>query len=58
MMHACLHLDVHVFFFPFMQPADHMAWDMNDMAAVEFIPVVFSLHMLLISLGWFSGERT
>jgi hypothetical protein len=36
--------------------ADHMAWDMDDMAAVMFVPVVFCLHMLLICLGVFSCE--
>jgi hypothetical protein len=32
-----------------------MAWDMNDMGGVMFVPVVFCLHMLLICLGTFSG---
>uniref|UniRef100_A0A383W5U1 Transmembrane protein 45B n=1 Tax=Tetradesmus obliquus TaxID=3088 RepID=A0A383W5U1_TETOB len=34
---------------------DSMAWDMNDMGGVMFVPVVFCLHMLLICLGTFSA---
>lgn len=37
--------------------ADSMAWDMNDMGGVMFVPVVFCLHMLLICLGTFSGKQ-
>jgi hypothetical protein len=40
---------------PVCLPADSMAWDMNDMGGVMFVPVVFCLHMVLICLGTFSG---
>eukprot|EP00879_Flechtneria_rotunda_P030408 GHRR01033037.1.p1 GENE.GHRR01033037.1~~GHRR01033037.1.p1 ORF type:complete len:330 (+),score=109.70 GHRR01033037.1:93-1082(+) len=33
---------------------NHMAWDMDDMASVMFVPVVFSLHILLICFGTFT----
>lgn len=32
-----------------------MAWDMEDMGAVMFIPVVFCLHIVLICLYTFTG---
>lgn len=33
-----------------------MKWDMEDMGAVMFLPVVFCLHIVLICLGFFTGE--
>jgi hypothetical protein len=37
--------------------ADSMAWDMEDMGAVMFIPIVFCLHIVIICLGSFTGEQ-
>jgi hypothetical protein len=34
-----------------------MAWDMEDMGAVMFIPIVFCLHIVIICLGSFTGEQ-
>lgn len=34
------------------------AWDMRDIAASEFTPVVFCLHMLCIMSGYVTGEHT
>lgn len=37
--------------------ADSMKWDMEDMGAVMFIPIVFCLHIVLICLGMFTGMK-